>query len=471
MLRVEDISNWQTLPPDLSGLKVTVIGMARSGIAAAKLLQGAGCRVFVSDCGESPALRKSEADLKSLNIEAEIGGHTDRVFDADFIVRSPGVSLAVPVFKEALLLDFLIVSEIEVAFWFCTATVVAVTGSNGKTTTVEWLGDLFRRDGANVAVCGNVGRPFSSFVSDLKSGDIAVVEISSFQLENIYRFKPRVAVITNFSPDHLDRYDSYEDYLKTKCKIFEAQTADDALVYNRDDQKLTRYVTSAVSHKLTFGLGQPHGDGAGTSGGDVVLCDSGRFESVMQAGDINLPGTHNQQNSLAVACVAAELKASKEALVESLKNFPGVPHRLEVVAEHAGIRWINDSKATNIASGVVALDSFEEPIVLLAGGRDKGSDFGSIADQVAGKVKQVVLFGEAGPAMEGAWSGCLPTLRFDSMSEAVHRAGDDAQEGDVVLLSPMCASFDEFNNYEERGDMFKKMVLEICRRNQESLKS
>jgi UDP-N-acetylmuramoylalanine--D-glutamate ligase len=278
-------------------------------------------------------------------------------------------------------------------------------------------------------------------------------------------------VITNFSPDHLDRYDSFEDYIKTKCRIFEAQSAADALIFNRDDAMLSRYVASAVSHKLTFGLGQPREDGAGTSGGDVVLCDSGRFEAIMRTGDVNLPGAHNLQNSLAVACVAAEMKASREALIESLKHFPGVPHRLELVLDHAGVTWINDSKATNIASGLVALDSFKQPVILLAGGRDKGSDFKSIAGQVAAGVKQVILFGEAGPAIENAWSETVPAMRFDRLAEAIHQAGSIAAAGDVVLLSPMCASFDEFNNYEERGEFFKQTVREICRQDQESPES
>jgi UDP-N-acetylmuramoylalanine--D-glutamate ligase len=444
---------------DLPGKRAAILGMARSGMAVAKLLRRAGCRVLVSEAGCSEALKTAAAELRAAGIETELSGHSRRTLDGDFLVRSPGVPAKNPFYAEAKQKNFPVFSEIEVASWFCRAPVVAITGSNGKTTTTEWLGDVFRRWSLPVAVCGNVGHPFSAAVEELEPEGVAVVEVSSFQLEDVVNFAPRVAVITNFSPDHLDRYDSYELYLTAKCHLFERLTDREALVYNRGDQELSARIPTAPGRKLSFGLDAPHGPGAGLVGDEIVLVIEGKgSRRLMHRKELSLPGPHNLENALAVICAAADFGVPDEVIVESLRGFPGVAHRLEKVLEANGVLWVNDSKATNIASTLVALESFTRPIILLAGGRDKGSDFEAVAQTVGDKVKTVLLFGEAGAKMEKAWSATFKLERVESLEEAVKRAGELAAPGDVVLLSPMCASFDEFKNYEDRGEKFKAWV-------------
>jgi UDP-N-acetylmuramoylalanine--D-glutamate ligase len=438
------------------------LGLARSGQAVAELLAAAGCKVFVSDSARSPEIEASAKQLFGLGIKAEIGGHTNRALHGDLLVRSPGVPADNPILVEARNRGLAVVSEIEVAFWFCRAQVAAVTGSNGKTTTAEWLGDLLRRAGKTAAVCGNVGRPFSSATMILEGDDIGVVEMSSFQLEDVIRFSPRLAIMTNFSPDHLDRHVSYEAYIETKCRIFERQGKDDALIFNRGDGELSRRTASAPGRRLSFGLDEPSAIGTGLRGEDVVVFDGDHMRVLIQRRDLALPGRHNLENALAVACAGFDLGVQDDRIAQALREFSGVPHRLETVLEAGGILWVNDSKATNIASGLVALESFTRPIILLAGGRDKGADFKGVAQRVAGQIKQAILFGEAAPLIEEAWGLHMAVGRVSTLAEAVRQAASLAQEGDVILLSPMCASFDEFKNYEERGDTFKKLVREIC---------
>lgn len=459
MFTANVVLGWMSLPPHLERLRVTVLGMARSGRAVAELLRKAGCQVFISDAASTPAVKNTARELRKLGVDVEMGGHSPRTLECDLMVRSPGVPNHNPILLKAHQHGLLIVSEIEVASWFCPAPIIAVTGSNGKTTTVEWLGDLFRRTKPNVAVCGNVGRPFSAFVSKLDVGGIAIVEVSSFQLEDVVRFRPRVAVITNFSPDHLDRHEFYADYLRAKCRIFERQSAQEVLVFNRGDWELARRALKAESKLFSFGLDQPRDCGVGVKGDYIVVSEARGDQTILKCGDVGLPGRHNLENALAVASAAWNMGVPRDVIARSLAEFRGVPHRLESVIESDGILWVNDSKATNVASGLVALDAFARPIFLLAGGRDKGGDFESVAGRVASKVKRVIVFGEAGPKIENAWASAIPVDRASTLADAVKRARQLARRGDVILLSPMCASFDEFNNYEERGDAFKKMVM------------
>jgi UDP-N-acetylmuramoylalanine--D-glutamate ligase len=460
VLTPEAINSWKTLPPDLRDIRVSILGIARSGAAVAKLLHSSGCKVFISDTARNNNIGQYISELQSYNIEIELGGHSDKVLNCDLLIRSPGVPADVPILKKARKKNICIAAEIEVASWFCRAPIIAVTGSNGKTTTVEWIGDLFHRAGKKTAVCGNVGTSFSSVAADMKSDDIIVLEVSSFQLEDIHRFRPRVAVITNFSPDHLDRYDSYEDYIDTKCKIYMNHSSDDALIFNRMDDELVKRVMIASGRKISFGTDAAPESGSGVNQTTIRVNTKGAIHDILDVGQINLPGRHNFENALSVAAVAVEMGVSDQFIRESLGKFSGVPHRLEVVDENQGVLWVNDSKATNIASGLVALESYNRPIVLLVGGRDKGSDFRSVAEKVANRVKSVILFGEAGSTIERAWAGEVPLQRVSSMAEAIKVSTEEVKTGDVVLLSPMCASFDEFRNYEHRGESFKALVKE-----------
>jgi UDP-N-acetylmuramoylalanine--D-glutamate ligase len=305
-----------------------------------------------------------------------------------------------------------------------------------------------------------VGRPFTAAARDLPPEGVAVVEVSSFQLEDMHRFSPRVAVITNLSPDHLDRYASYDDYIAAKCRLFENLTPEAALVYNRGDAELSRRVQSCPGRRLSFGQDLPEEDGAGLAEEAIVIRTGKRLRRLLDKSELSLPGPHNLENALTVALAAADLRLPDDVIAQSLRSFPGVAHRLEKVAEARGVLWVNDSKATNIASGLVGLASFTRPVILLAGGRDKGSDFAAVAAEVRDRTRQVILFGEAADKMAKAWAPVFPVERAAWLQEAVPRAAALAQPGDVVLLSPMCASFDEFRNYEDRGDKFKQWVLD-----------
>lgn len=466
MLRAQDILT-SGRPPELAARKATVLGLARSGMAVARLLHQHGSQVLVSDSAQSESLQAAATQLHAAGIKTEIGRHSAKTLKCDFLVRSPGVPATNPILIEARQRGVLVVSEIEVAFWLCHAPIVAVTGSNGKTTTVEWLGDVFRRAKRPVAVCGNVGHPFSAAVSDLPPGGVAVVEVSSFQLENTLLFSPRLALITNFSPDHLDRYDDYDAYLKAKCRIFERLKPDAALVFNRSDVELRRRIQGAPGRKLSFGRDTVKDMGAGLQSDHIEILDGLNRRRLLSKYSLSLPGAHNLENALAVACAATDMGMDDAIIAESLRSFRGVAHRLEKVLERGGVLWINDSKATNIASGLVALESFDRPIILLAGGRDKGSDFAAVAQPVANKTRRVILFGEAALLMEKAWAKTLPATRVGSLRDAVKAAAAEAQSGDVVLLSPMCASFDEFKNYEDRGEKFKKWVREYAAQDSE----
>jgi UDP-N-acetylmuramoylalanine--D-glutamate ligase len=274
----------------------------------------------------------------------------------------------------------------------------------------------------------------------------------------VVRFNPRVAIVTNFSPDHLDRYADYGSYLDAKCRIFERQSSGDALIYNRLDTELSSRAMAAPGRRLSFGTDAPQEVGAGVVNDQIVLFGDEGQTVLMSGTELSLPGRHNLENALAVACTGWELGIAEDLIARSLREFPGVPHRLETVREVKGVLWVNDSKATNLASGLVALDSFKRPVILLAGGRDKGSDFAVVATKVVEKVKNVVLFGEAAPKIEEAWAERVPLQRVAGLEEAVRSAAASSRPGDVVLLSPMCASFDEFKNYEERGETFKTLV-------------
>ncbi len=459
-----EINNLFSKPsfPELGGVHVAVLGLARSGIAVSQLLRRHGAQVLVSEAKTNAALEAQAQDFRALGIEVETGGHTRKILESDLLVRSPGVPNSNPWLSEARQKRISVVSEIEAAAWYCRAPIAAVTGSNGKTTTTEWLGDVFHRSGRPTVVCGNVGRPFSAVVESLPPEGIAVVEVSSFQLEDTVSFAPQAAIITNFSPDHLDRYAAYDDYLAAKCRIFSKMSNQAAVIYNRGDAELGRRVAGAKARLLSFGLEADFQAGAGILDQEIVVRQKGITKKLLSQHSIALPGNHNLENALAVICAALDLGAPEEALVASLQCFKGVPHRLEKVLESAGILWINDSKATNIASGLVALQSFTRPLILLVGGRNKGSDFDAVADAVRQRVRQVIFFGEAGPVIQKAWSKAFTSAsewhRVASLEEAVKIAKDSAQAGEVVLLSPMCASFDEFQNYEDRGEQFKTWV-------------
>jgi UDP-N-acetylmuramoylalanine--D-glutamate ligase len=435
---------------DVKNKKVTVLGAARSGIAAAVLLKNSGAEVFVSDYAKKdiiPALHENDIDYES-------GMHSERVFDADFVVLSPGISQRTAIVKELMAKDIPVYSEIEVASWFCKSPVIGVTGSNGKTTTTTLIGEMLKRRYSDAIVAGNIGQPFSSFVLDSKEDSRAVVELSSFQLETTDRFKPQTVVVLNFAPNHLDWYDSYDDYKDAKWRITNNLTEDDLLVYNADDVEASTRADLLNCRKLSFSVKEGVKADAYFSDGKLWLNDT----LLIDVDTMQLRGLHNYMNALAAALAAKEAGVEAEKIKEVLQEFAGVEHRLEYVKEVNGVKYYNDSKATTVESLWFALKSFTTPIILIAGGKDKGSDFTRLNDLILDGVKKIIVIGTASEKMEKAWGALKPLEMAESLESAVLIAKNSAENGEVVLLSPACASFDMFQDFEDRGRQFKEVV-------------
>ncbi|WP_456425878.1 UDP-N-acetylmuramoyl-L-alanine--D-glutamate ligase [Rhodocaloribacter sp.] len=452
-------------PEAVQGKAVTVVGGGRSGLSVARLLAQAGAAVFLTERDEATSgLREA---LDAAGVRYEFGGHTPRALDADFFVVSPGVPSTVNLVRQAQSMRTPVYSEIETASWFCRAPIVAITGSNGKTTTTSLIAHVFRRSGRPTIVAGNIGYPFSDYVRDASPEAVVVLEVSSFQLDHVDTFRPRVAVLLNITPDHLDRYDNdFEAYARSKFRILENLGAGDTLVYNEDDDVIREYVREERGKRpfrtLGFSIERVCEAGAFVRDGALVLRINQHEEVLMQAEQLALRGRHNLYNSLAAAVAARVMEVRNDVVRESLASFEGVPHRLEFVREIEGVRYVNDSKATNVNSVWYALETFEEPIVLIAGGRDKGNDYTSLKPLVRRKVRALIAIGESAEKVLGElgpYAGASASAR--SMEEAIRRAQEYAKSGDVVLLSPACASFDMFENYEDRGDTFKRLVASL----------
>ena len=447
---------------NINGRKISVLGAARSGIAVASLLKRNGAKVFVSDIAPEEKIQANIQKLKSTGIEYEINGHTDRVLDADIIIISPGVPSNNPIIDKALIKNIPILSELEIASWFCKAPIIAVTGTNGKTTTTTLIGKMLEDAGIKNIVGGNIGKAFSDFVETLDEKSIAVLEVSSFQLDYIQTFKPKISIILNITPDHLDRYDNnYEKYIASKCRIFENQTIDDYIIYNYDDdetQEQIRRLASLHVTTLPFAVECRFSEGAFTENGMMTTVLNGNRTEIIRQDQIGIRGTHNLYNSMAAAVASQLMGASPTSISNTLKNFKGVEHRLEFVRELNGVTYINDSKATNVNSVWYALQSFEKPIILLLGGRDKGNDYTMLNDLIKKQVKTIIAIGESADKVNQHFNKITSVIKANSMEEAIKLAKNIASHGDIVLLSPACASFDWFENYEHRGKVFKQLV-------------
>jgi len=447
---------------NLQNKKVSVIGAVRSGVAVAMLLKSQGAKVFVSDSADADKLQSSIPNLQSEKIDYEIGKHTDRVYECELMVLSPGVPSNAPVVLEAQKRKIKVVSEIEVGSWFCRAPIVAITGSNGKTTTTTLTGRILSDAAKKHAVAGNIGTAFSSVVLELAETDVAVLEVSSFQLDHIDKFKPKISVLLNITPDHMDRYDhSMEKYAASKARVFKNQRADDIIIYNVDDAWTNKLVAQAQCRKLGFSVIQKPAKGAFVENGKLITSFSGTRTEVIDIDKIFIKGTHNLYNSMAAVLVCQLLGVDAASIQSTLKSFEGVEHRLEFVRRLNDVSYYNDSKATNVDSVWFALQSFKEPIVLFLGGRDKGNDYSRLIELVSKQVKAIVAIGESAELVEQSFKGATVIKKSSSMEEAVDFARFLAQPGDVVLLSPACASFDWFKNYEHRGKVYKELVNKL----------
>lgn len=452
---------------DWRGKRVLVIGLARSGQAAVRFLSEQGAQVTGTDQKEEGALGQGFQELKELPVALVTGGYPQvGPDDYDLVIVSPGVPGTVPPVQAAEKCRIPIWSELELAGRLIRKPVIAVTGTNGKTTTTTLLGYIFEKAGIPVAVAGNIGIPLISEVDRIlhcgQEIKYWVVEVSSFQLERIETFRPRIAVFLNLSPDHLDRHGDLANYGRIKANIFANQRSDDYAVINLTDPWVTANL-SVNSTVCGFSRNSLPALGIGVEDGQVYYNLLGDKERLCAVKEIRIPGPHNLDNALAAAAVALLAGVDKKVVAGALAAFPGVPHRLEDVRVYNGVRYVNDSKGTNPESVLKALDSFEEPVILIAGGRHKGSDLGELAQQIKDRVKALVLIGEAAPLFRKAVSSTGFNEIWDagSLAEGVQIASQLARPGDVVLLSPACASWDMFRDYEERGDLFKELVNQL----------
>ena len=448
---------------DVRGARISVVGAARSGLGVAFLLKAKGADVFVSDHQAPEKLAPSISQLQAWGIRHETGGHSARVFDCALMVISPGVPSSAEVIREALKRGLRVVSELEVASWFCPARVIAVTGSNGKTTTTTLIGRMLGDARRPHVVAGNIGTAFSSVVSSLHADDIVVLEVSSFQLDYSEAFRPWISMILNITEDHMDRYDhSMEQYAASKARVFMNQMTDDILIYSVDDPWTQRTVQRhAACRTLGFSTHDRLSEGAFLEDGVLTTVIGTHRTQLVGTREISLKGQHNLYNAMAAALAAQLAGVSAASVRATLKNFKGVEHRLELVRELEGVRYINDSKATNVDSVWYALQAFDEPIILLLGGRDKGNDYRRLVDPVKRSVRHLVAIGESASIVVAAFRGVTEISTATSMEEAVRIAHSVSRPGEIVLLSPACASFDWFENYEHRGRVFKELVLAL----------
>ncbi|HBQ59863.1 MAG TPA: UDP-N-acetylmuramoyl-L-alanine--D-glutamate ligase [Balneolaceae bacterium] len=449
---------------DVQGKHIVVIGAARSGIAAALLLHKKGADIFVSDHGSISAEAKQKLD--NAGISYEENGHTKKARSADLVVLSPGVPTEAPIIQYYLNEGKRVFSEIEAASWFTDQKLIAVTGSNGKTTVSNWLDHLWKIANREHALAGNIGVAFSDQIES-NNGDF-LLEVSSFQLDHINDFKPAVSMILNISPDHLNRYqNSLEAYAAAKFRITENQTADDRFIFNYDDPIIQTHVEhlkqkQSAPQMWAFSNKNEVPQGAFVRDDQIIFKFNNKEEPLMPTQELGLRGRHNLSNGLATALAARAAEIKNEIIRESLKTFTGVEHRLEVAREVDGVKYINDSKATNVNAVWFALDSFQVPITLILGGRDKGNDYSELVDQIKDKVHTIIAIGESKSRIEEQLGEVAPNfVKVETMGGAVRAAQRGAKKGEVVLLSPACASFDMFDSYEHRGKIFKDEVNKL----------
>lgn len=447
---------------EVKGKKISVIGAARSGVGAAKLVKLLGGIPFVSDFSPEEKIESALNQLKNEKINFEFGGHSDRVYESSLMIVSPGVPNDSQVLQKAQAKEIKIISEIEFAYHYCKGKIIAITGTNGKTTTTSLCGHVFNTCGYKTHVAGNIGLPFSEIVMDVKEGEFVSLEVSSFQLDLIENFKPAAALILNITPDHLNRYqNSMDKYAESKQRIYKNQDENDILILNKDNRSVVKYLTEHKSKSFFFSLIEEENDGCFYSNGNVIFRMGGEEKFQCSRNDITIRGEHNLANAMSVICAAKVFNLDNEGIIKGLQTFESVEHRLELVRQIDGVKFINDSKATNVDSVWYALKSFDEPILLILGGQDKGNDYEQIKDLVLQKVKKIYAIGSSAEKVFNFFHHDVKVEIEKSLEDAVKNSNREAVSGDVVLLSPACASFDMFNNYEHRGRVYKEAVNKL----------
>jgi len=443
---------------DLANKRVLVVGLGKSGVASALFLQARGAKVTVSDSKPQDQLGEEIPVLLDHGIAVETGGHGERTFRGqDLIVVSPGVPVDSPPLVQARALGEPVIGEIELASQFLPKNLVAITGSNGKTTTTTLAGEIIAGGGFSTAVGGNIGTPAISLVEQAMPDTVVVLEVSSFQLETIQTFRPKVAVVLNITPDHLDRHRTFEAYTNAKARIFENQQAQDFAVLNADDAASAGLASRTQAQVFWISRKKEVKQGAYVRDGRIFFRDPKGQHEIMQTSEIPLKGGHNVENVLAAVCVGAVMGCDAGSVAKAVRNFKAVEHRLEYVATIRGVEYYNDSKATNVDATIKALESFPANVHLILGGKDKDSDYTQLNDLLQQRVNRVYTIGAAAEKIESQIKG-VEVDHSETLETALRRASAIAAAGDVVLLAPACASFDQFQNYEHRGRVFKEVV-------------
>jgi UDP-N-acetylmuramoylalanine--D-glutamate ligase len=448
---------------ELANKRVLVVGIGKSGLAAARFLKARGARVTVSDA--RPATLIAElSDLLDEGFMVEAGSHGLLTFRRqDLIVVSPGVPQTTPELMTVRAMGAHIIGELELGAEYLQGEVVAITGSNGKTTTTTLVGEILKAAGRPTLVGGNIGLPVTAMVDESTAETWSVIEVSSFQLETVETFKPRIAMVLNITPDHLDRHGTFEAYAAAKARITEFQTADDFLVLNAEDVTTQKIAAKTKAQIFWFSAKRQIKQGAFVHGESIFFAakEGATPEPVMPVAEITLAGAHNVENVLAAVCAARLAGVASETIRAAVAAFKAVEHRLEFVREVAGVRYYNDSKATNVDATMKAIEAFPGGVQLILGGKDKDSDYTTLAALVRERVKTVITIGSAAQKIEHQLAGVVKIERAETLERAVALAQTIAAPGDTVLLAPACASFDQFKNYEERGSVFKQLVAAL----------
>jgi UDP-N-acetylmuramoylalanine--D-glutamate ligase len=448
---------------DLAGKRCVVVGMAATGMAATEFLIKQGAAVIVSEQKTERELGPSVKQVRSLGAEVELGKHSARTFlSGDLIVLSPGVDPRIPPLAQAREKGIPIVSEVELASWFLNAPMIAITGTNGKSTTTALIGHILSGWGKKVFVGGNIGTPLTAYLLQQEEADYIVAEISSFQLEAISSFRPWIALLLNLGEDHLTRHPTLASYAATKARIFLNQEPSDWAVVNADDAAVKTLIPRIRAQLIPFSRERNRQQGVWLEDRDTVVYKNGGRAERFALAKVRIKGMHNRENIMAAVGTAEACEVPRAVIQESLESFAGLEHRLELVGEWNGVRVYNDSKATNVASALTALLALEGPIILLAGGRDKGGAYAPLQRAIKERVKTVILMGEAKERMQQALQGSVPIHLAAGMKQGVQLAWRLATAGDTILLSPACSSFDMFKNFEERGRAFKNLVLNFA---------
>jgi UDP-N-acetylmuramoylalanine--D-glutamate ligase len=449
------------IPTDFKGKKIAVLGAARSGISASLLLAKQGANVLLSDIKNVKISKQDLEELINNKIEIELREHSSKVYQSDLVIVSPGIPNTAPIVERIEALSIPIVSESEAAYWFSQpCEIVAITGSNGKTTTTTLIFELLKNSNLDVYCGGNIGTPFSKLIlkseKSISKKKVFVLEVSSFQLERIFHFHPYISVILNISQDHLDRHGDIHSYLSTKLKIAMNQTPSDYFIYNEDDRLISQNLPRNCT-AIPFGLLSTTEKPIKATRDAIYLNNT----ELIRRTDIRLFGEHNLYNIMSALNVTLFYNIPAEKIRNTLKNFKSIEHRLEYVTTIDGVDYYNDSKATNVDSVIWALKSFEKPIVIILGGKDKNSNFSPLIPEIKKHAKSALLIGEAAPKIKKVLNRVIPLYEENSLQEAVKTAKKLSNKGDIVLLSPSCASFDMFENFEHRGKVFKQIVLSL----------